>query len=222
METIHFLLKHTFRIIFILILVWLMLWLLNFVFPGLKISSIFSTKIFSSDWLPAPKQYGLLGENKKGGMYGTVFQYQHNAQPSNVDFIVYTASGTQIIKAKGSPETSQNRVFTGTTASYSDRASYLRNLSLYEGWNISQNSTYIGEASEVMFKNGTFPIFILDNQNRIVASSQAVNTGTWATPGWARFQFTIATKLPRQTPCTLVFMSSQNTQIQIRMNVRCN
>ena len=221
METLEFLLKHVLRIILVLAVAWIMLWFLNLVYPGFKISELFSTKLFSSDWLPAPKNYGSVFKPQTGGVYGQVFQVPANYPPSNVDFIVYTATGTQIIKAAGSQD-AQNQVFNGTTANYADKARYLRNLSLYDGWNISYGSDYIGEANEIMFRNGSFPIFILDSQNRLIATTQAMNTGTWAAPGWARFKFTIPVRLPSQALCTLVFMSAQNSQIQVRMNVRCN
>jgi hypothetical protein len=218
MDAIRYLLGYVFKLAIVLFIGAFALWLVNFVYPDLKVRELLSFKFLSGDWLPAPKQYGLLGKNNQKDQYGSVYvhnnQYPSFMSPNDVGYVLYTATGTQIVRNDGT-------VFSGNTSAHTARSAYVRNLSFYDGGAISYGSTYTGEARESMFRNGTFPIVIVDNQGRVITSTHAINTGSWAAPGWIRFQFAVPVRLP-QIPCGLVFLSAQDTRIGFRMNMRCN
>lgn len=207
METIRYLLGFVAKLALVLLIGAFALWLVNLLYPNLSLGKIFDGKIFSTDWLPAPRNLGQLNKNNQKDMYGTLYVHT-NPQP-NGGYIAYTGTSN-----------SSGAVFNGNTSSYAARSAYLRNLSFFDGGLISYGSTYIGEAKGTMFQNGTFPVIIVDNEGRVLASTPAINTGSWATPGWVRFQFTIPTKLP-SAPCALIFLSAQEQHVGIRMNMRC-
>ena len=220
MDTIRYLLGAVIKLALGLLLLALVLWLVGTLYPEFKVSKIFSMEVFKRDWLPAPKNYGgLLGNKNTNGEYGTVYKpgepfngYQNTSTNggSNVDWIYYTATGTQVIKTGGTTETSN-----------AERSTYLRNLSVYQGGTISYGLTIVGEARDTMFKNGLFPIVVLDAQGRVITAMDAINTGAWSTPGWVRFQATVPVRLPQNTVCSLVF-NSANQPVRIGMQVRCN
>jgi hypothetical protein len=230
MQTIEYLLSVIIKIAFGLLLVVCVFWLIGLLYPQFKPSSIFSRKVFSLDWLPAPKNYGsLLGTKTNDGTNGKVYvpgpafdgyantsSYGGYTNGADVDWIYYTASGTQVVHGSAG-----NQVFTGDTTAYAEKSLYIRNLSIYEGGNVAYGTTFVGEARDTMFRNGTFPITVIDRQGRVITSFYAVNTGMWATAGWARFQATISTILPRGTDCALVFHSA-NQNLKVGMAVRCN
>lgn len=227
MDTIRYLLGVIMRLVLILFLVAFIFWLIGFLYPQFKPSSIFSFKMFSNDWLPAPKNYGLLAGNRRtdgqnGAVYvpGAPYDGYKNARyesQEGVDFFVYTASGTQIIRAKGS---GGNQTWNGGYVATDDRGLYVRNLSVFQGGGITYGQRILGEARDTMFRNGSFPIYIVDADKRLVGTMQAVTTGTWAIPGWARFQATVPVKLPGNTYCSLILQSATQ-QIQINHPVKC-
>lgn len=200
MDTIKYILGKVFRLALALLIIAFVIWLLNLLYPGLKITSLFDAKIFTTDWLPAPKNYGSIGQNVQKDQYGTV--YVHNPN------YIYYATGTQ------------SGVFMGNTSPYTSQTTHIRNLSLYNGAPIYEGYTFTGEARETMFRNGMFPIVIVNREGQFIASLQAMNTGTWATPGWARFQATVPVKLPSM-PCVLVFLSAEDRNVQVRQAVQC-
>lgn len=196
METIRFLLSKIIKIVIALGIMIGILWFINLAFPGLNIMHYLRGDAFSSDWLPAPRNLGTLN-NVQQSQYGS--EYVHT-NPIPYSYITYAST-------------------TSGTPSHS-RSYYLRNLSVYDGAMISEGRTIYGEARDVMFKNGAFPIIIVDARGQYIASMQAVNTGTWATPGWGRFQATVPVRLPNAA-CSLVFLSAQQN-IQLRVFARCN
>ncbi len=212
MDTIRFLLGKIIQLTLILFIMTGILWLVGTFYPEFSPSNIFNGKAFSTDWLPAPKNYkGLLGTPKSGGTYGT----EYIAAPAYNGY----SNGSQ-----GSYDGSQNvnnQVFTGNTTAYAEKSLYIRNLSVYEGGRISYGTTFVGEARDMMFKGGTFTILIIDRNGKIWGTMQAVNTGIWATPGWARFQATVPNSLPPNTDCALVFFSA-NQNIKVGLAVHCN
>lgn len=234
MDTIRYLLGFIIKLALGLLLFAFVIWLIGFLYPQFKLSNLFSGNVLTSDWLPAPRNYGsLLGGRTTNGMNGNVYVpgtpydgYKNARYESQegVDFVVYTESGTKIIKARGSvggTNDTNNQAVANNASTYSDRSLYIRNLSVYEGGNISYGLTFAGEARGTMFKNGIFPIQVIDNRGNVLATTQAINTGTWAIPGWARFQATIPNKLPSGSQCALVFFSA-NQPVKVGMAVKCN
>lgn len=236
MDTIRYLLSLIIKLAFGLFFLAFIIWMIGFLYPQFKFSNLISGGVFSRDWLPAPKNYGsLLGGRTTTGVNGKVYvpNAPYNGYDSNayyasqegVDFIIYTDSGTKIVKAKGSATGNATNMNSQPTMEnngpYSERSLYVRNLSLYEGGNISYGSTFTGEARGTMFKNGIFPLLIVDRNGKVLASTQAINTGTWAIPGWSRFQATIPTRLPAGTECALIFLSATQS-VKVGMAVKCN
>lgn len=226
MDTIRFLLGKIVALAVVLLLISFVLWLVGVMYPDFKPMNILKGELFTRDWLPAPKNYGgLLGkrtnsdENGKVYVPGPAYDGYANANgyyqsTGDVEWVIYTSTGTQIIGSRNPSS--------GTTTAYAQKSLYVRNLSIYNGGSISYGMTFVGEARETMFKNGIFPILVLDEKGRILATTEAINTGTWSIPGWARFQATIRNQLPKNTPCTLLFLSGNQQSVRIGMNVRCN
>ncbi|MEN9338113.1 MAG: hypothetical protein RIQ41_427 [Candidatus Parcubacteria bacterium] len=215
MGVIRYMLGVVIKLALALIIFSFAVWLVNLLLPQFKLMDIVSGKIFSTDWLPAPKQYGGLFGNRTattGGMNGKLYvhgdPYQYNPNQFQNQYISYGSSTTQL--------------FAGNTTTYLDRSIYVRNLSLYEGGSISYGSVFVGEAQGTLFKNGLFPIYIVDSTGRVLSATQAINTGPSQTQGWFRFQVTIPSTLPANTSCLLVFVSSNDDRVQMRIPVRCN
>lgn len=233
MDVIKYLLGAIVKLAFILALTAFVLWLVGLVYPNFKITNIIRGDVFSRDWLPAPKNYGALlnKNNTTGGMNGKVYQsgpayngYANGANTNDqIDWVYYSESGTQVVSGKGTTKTttSQTQTFKSTQAGFVDRASFLRNMSVFEGGNISYGLTIVGEARDTMFRNGIFPIAIIDSKGNLIASMDAINTGAWSTAGWARFQATVPVRLPAGAACALIF-NSANQPVRMGMSVKCN
>lgn len=220
METIRYLLGVIVKLVIMLFLLAFILWIVGFVYPDLRPSKIFSTDVFRRDWLPAPRNLLFSGSNNtKRNQFVPGPSYNNYAPQSGVEFVAYTDSGKKVIP---STEQGLSQNYQGRTAyTYADRSLYVRNLSVYEGGNISYGQTIYGEARGTMFTNGSFTVLVVDGAGRLVASMPAINTGTWAIPGWGRFQVTISSSLPANSNCTLIFQSA-NQPLRITVPVRCN
>jgi hypothetical protein len=216
MELIRTLLGYIIKMIVGIALVVALLWLIGVVYPGFSPSQLFSsTSVLKRDWLPAPKNYRLapVAQNEDGS-YGTVYK-------PGPAFNGYASSSYVTYAGQANESNVNNQVFSGNTSSYAEKSLYIRNLSVYEGGNISYGITIVGEARGGMFKNGSFTVLVVDPQGRVLGNAQAINTGTWSVPGWARFQVTIPTRLPTNAPCGLIFLSA-NQPIKVALPVRCN
>lgn len=230
MDTIRFLLSIILKIAFGLFFLVVVFWLVGFLFPAFKPSNLFSGELFKNDWLPTPRNYaGLLAGRSSNGENGKVYEpgpsyngygtAESDGMP--IDWVVYSDSGTKIIKGGQSGSQANNQIFTGNTTAGANRSMYVRNLSIYEGGNISYGTVFTGEARDTMFANGIFPITVQDQYGKTVALSEAINTGMWAAPGWVRFQATIRHQLPRNTMCELYFYSAKEP-LRVGIPVRCN
>ena len=215
MGVIRYILGAVIKLVLALIIFSFAIWLVNLLLPQFKLMDIMSGKIFTTDWLPSPKQYSSLFGNRTattGGMNGKLYvhgdPYQYNQGQFQNQYISYGSS--------------TNQLFAGNTTTYLDRSTYVRNLSLYEGSSISYGSVFVGEAQGTLFKNGLFPIYVVDNTGRVLSATQAINTGPSQTAGWVRFQVTIPSQLPTNTSCIIVFVSAYDERVQVRVPVRCN
>jgi hypothetical protein len=225
MDTIRYLLGFIVKLVVGLVIASFVIWLVGLLYPNFKASNLFSMKAFTFDWLPAPKNYGgLLGtrSDTNGKVYvpGPAYNgYSGNnayANGADVEWTIYTGTSSYISKSNPG-----DQVFTGNTTQYSEKSLYIRNISVYEGANISYGMMLFGEARETMFRNDSFTITIIDKSGRIISSMQATSAGTWAAPGWARFKATIPTRLPQGVSCALVFYSASQP-VKVGIPVRCN
>jgi hypothetical protein len=229
MDTIRYLLGVIVKLVFGLLLAALVWWLIGLLFPNLKATTLLNSKTFSGDWLPAPKNYkGLFGNRtaNTNGMNGTVYQSgaPYNGYANQGAYGNTYGNGADVVWSNSTTgdtgSNANNQVFTGNTTAYAEKSLYIRNLSVYEGGNIQYGMTFVGEARDTMFKDGAFPIVIIDRGGHILAVMQATNTRTWAAPGWVRFQATIPNRLPNGLDCALVFYS-ENQPIKVGLAVRC-
>lgn len=224
MELIQYLLGKIFQIFIVLVIAWFVLWLAKFAYPSFSYSDWFKKHdVLSFDFLPTPRQYG--------GLFSGVQGKVASAEPQNASYNSYIYSGDPNITwdfyiATGTVQVRGGQVIgNGSYSSYNysgnaQRQSYIRNLSLYDGQSITYNQTIYGEASETMFRNGTFSVYILDAQGNLLSRTDAVNLKTFSTPGFARFQATVKTRLP-YGQCQMAFVSA-NQPLQIVIPVVCN
>jgi hypothetical protein len=105
----------------------------------------------------------------------------------------------------------------------------VRNLSIYEGGHVYTGLSFVGEARASLFREGKFPIVIIDQSGRVVGMSYAVATTNWAIPGWVRFETKINYVLPNKVPCLMIFeeMLTEKERVarkpaRLPMSVMCN
>ncbi len=228
-------------------------WFTALFFPALSFSSLLSysqttnkdgTKAPKKDLLPAPKNYGgLLATKGTQNEYSNVYTagepfngYNTNNKDysySTANYVVYTSTGTAIIKGQPSSQVvkapSQTTPTDTRTQAQVQRSTYIRNLSIYEGGRMYTGLSFIGEARAEFFKEGKFPIVILDAQGKVVGVSAAVATTKWTVPGWVRFETKITYNLPNNTPCTMLFEEAltqgekaTRAPVRIPLAVKCN
>lgn len=207
MDTIRYLLGTIIKLIVAILIAWFVLWLVALLFPDFKIRSILSGVSWSADWLPTPKNYGVLGKNDPNGISGKEYV-------PGTEYDGYANEYTHT-----NPALSNNHVWSGNTTVYVDRYSYIRNISLFEGSVIRPGDKIVAEAREGMFKNGSFAVVIVDTQNRAVAMANTTILDNWSAPGWRRFQVVIPPTIPEDEECLLVFASQQGERIGFP--VRC-
>ncbi len=164
---------------------------------------------------PAFNQYGLNND-----------QYQF----STYSYVTYTSTGTAVINGSSARqgENSQAPVQSKTTLS-SNRVLSIRNLSIYEGGHVYTGLAFVGEAKASMFRDGKFPIVVVDQAGKVVGVSAAIATTNWTVPGWVRFETKITYPLPVNVPCTMIFeealtQQERNTRQPLRVPIqeRCN
>ena len=177
---------------------------------------------------PAYDGYGLNGKN--GGQY---------SYSNNVAYITYTSTGTSV-SGGGSYDPTKGIVdYTpspGTTVSEKPaapvevgRSVYIRNLSIYGGSEMRTGLSFIGEARSTMFRNGIFPIVLVDAQRRVIGVSTARATTDWTVAGWTRFETTLPYPVPKIGTCTLIFEQALTDQekagkvvpVRVPINVTC-
>lgn len=217
METIHYLLGKIVKTVIVLFLMVFVLAVVSYASPNLQPSKLLNFSVFKGEWLPAPKNYAKERmQPDENGYYGTIYasgqQFNGYGNSASNPYITYSYNGEMPTSTRpGTP-------MPGTT--HSDRSRYIRNLSLYEGENITYGQTIYGEARSDMFKNGIFPIVIADGAGKPISSMYAMNLGTWSVPGWLRWKAVVPIQLPRNIPCVLVFLSADGSRVGLP--VRCN
>jgi hypothetical protein len=254
MDTLKTLIGILMRMMFAIFFVAFVWWMVSLLYPSLGMLSIKQTLFGTEkkDFLPSPRAYGsfLKDLHALPVQTGTVSQYQPTAYSqvapqegytySTVNYVTYTASNTLVVvDQKGdlvSPSlddynkklaSQQSDIANATTSHF--RSVYLRNLSIYEGGSIRQGLSFIGEARESMFRNGSFPVIILDQNKKVIGVSTASLSTKWSVPGWVRFEVKIVHQIPFKGPCTMIFQEAlteeeyKNRQpVRIPLSVGCN
>ncbi len=248
MDSIRHLLALFFKIsigIFVLVLV---IWLTSSISKSTKKSGTVATSttaVVKSDILPSPRKYsgffttgkgpqantvsvqpfeytgtqpfsdGTNGTNKttntSGGSYAT---YDYSSYPTTLD-----ASGKYVMSSSTQGNTTGTQANTQTTDADS-KSLYIRNLSIYQGGHIYTGLSFIGEARTSLFREGKFPIVVIDGAGKVVGVSAAVALESWSVPGWARFETKIMYTLPNKVPCTMIFEEALTQAERTRQPVR--
>jgi hypothetical protein len=149
--------------------------------------------------------------------------YDYSAYPTTVD-----ANGNYVVK---SSQTNTQTQSTGAIQSdtAADRRLMIRNLSIYQGAHLYTGLAFVGEARSTMFREGKFPIAVIDATGKFVGVSTAVAQTNWTVPGWVRFETKITYPLPSAMACTMVFQEALTASEQklrapnhIALGVNCN
>lgn len=210
--------------VFAFALLW---WLVSIIFPDINLRKwIFVSK--GEDILPSPRQFsGLFGKAKlqtattNRYVHGTPFNGYGLGKAPAYPYTAYTYQeaseymddmnddGTFKSDYSGAVNDASVQGVTADTTVHDTvaytRSLYVRNLSIYEGKTITNGLVFIGEARSTLFKNGAFPIVIIDHSGRVIGRSVATAQTVWSIPGWVRFQAKIAYTLSTKAPCGIIF-----------------
>ena len=180
-----------------------------------------SGSFFTDNWLPDPVNLQKLSQPQTADLSNLVLE---GGMTPGMSYVIYGEKGMQIVKVPGGV----NNVNVNNTPVL-DNTSLVRNLSLFKGQNIRQSMTFFGEARSTFFnENKTFPIYILDSQNRVFANEMAVATNQWAQPGWTRFSVKLYANFPpTQQSCQMIFAPDKdspdrNSSYRVVLPVVCN
>lgn len=210
-------------------------------------------------WLPSPRKYsGLLGKRAaqpdentnlyvSGEPYTSDTQFNgynlsnDQYQYTKYNYVTYTSSGMRTVNGSTGEEVTQGMPEAGTHATSSvlpvqpasaltsNRSLTVRNLSIYEGGHVYTGLSFIGEARNSMFRDGKFPILMIDQAGRVIGVSAARATTDWTVPGWTRFETKIIYALPVNTPCTMIFEEALTEverrvrqPLRVPIQMRCN
>ncbi len=235
MDTVRHLIRYFFRLAFSILFIVIVWWLVSLLFPALTFSQM-KQLVFGDgkhDLLPSPRTFAHVikdaptpYDTTTPGAYGTVFNGYGYVNNSNSAFLKGPTGG--LVTYSTDNNNGQN-VSTSQRQNVSQsRSLYIRNLSIYEGGNISSNLTFIGEARNTMYKDGMFPVIIINQRGDILGVSSARATGAWAVTGWSRFEVVISHRLPSGgVPCAVVFEQARafgdNQQpVRVGIPVKCN
>ena len=246
MDTIKELIKFFIKAAFAFFLGALVWWLVSLMYPEISMKNLASKVAISSSssegWLPSPRKYSLAVKNATGPT--VVTGAENSKQPlkaiynSNTNRYEYTTY--KYSDYTNTPQTNEIKVTETVTSppaiparapqsSIEERVLTIRNLSVYEGGHVYTGLQFVGEARSTMFKEGKFPIIVVDQNGRMVGVSAAVATTDWTVPGWTRFETRISYVLPKNMPCTMVFEEALTSNekinrqpLRIPIRVMCN
>jgi hypothetical protein len=227
--------------------------LASFFFPNLNFRTLISGTasengiVKKNDILPSPRKYQGLFSTKSSEVASNTYVPKapysgYAVSPSlegkgytytNYEYLMYTSTGT--IRVQGTAYTPPlSIVATSTSTPLAPRALlpgrslYVRNLSIYEGGHIYTGLSFIGEARSSLFKEGKFPIVMVDTSGKMIGVSAALAENDWTVPGWVRFRTKIEYPLPKNMACTMVFeealLPAERSRIPVRvpLQVQCN
>jgi hypothetical protein len=243
------------RIMFAAFFVAFVWWLVAMLYPSLSMLSVKATLFGegSKDILPSPRVYGNFLTRAKTPTWeqntvtwGGLVPYGNTPQTSgytnsNVGYVTYTNKGVQVVDSSGNKtaktydeytqEMTKNYQAQGSSSATTSvtRSLYIRNLSIYEGGSVRQGLSFVGEAKVSMFRNGSFPIVLLDKDRKVIGVSAGVALSHWSIPGWVRFETRINYQIPAQSPCIMVFQEAlteaeytTRQPLRVPLAVRCN
>lgn len=221
MQTIEYFLSKLFvGIIAVTILVGLFFVIQKFT-PNLFNNLILYKKggFFTDNWLPDPINLQEMSAPKTADLSNNLYE---GGMTPGTSYMTYTDKGMEVINVP--PKTT---TFNAQNSGFYDSSMYVRNLSIYNGESLNTGRTFYGEAKSSFFNNGTFPVYITDNQGKIFAKETAINTGDWSIPGWTRFSVQIRSLLPAHQACKILFIPDQNSQDkntgeQVMTSIFCN
>lgn len=246
MDTIKFLLRALFKLAIVAFFGAIVLWLASSYNPEFRIRSLipFTSSATSTprSLLPSPTLFkGIFtaptphNSSASNVGYGQVFEGYSGPNGEQFNYITYREKGVEMAQGKSERPIvsgSENDISMSNQVisnQYSQKSSYIRNLSIYEGGRTYTGLTFIGEAKASMFLSGKFPIIIAEQTTgRVLSVSFAEATSDWTVPGWARFRVKINTIAPSVNKgCLMVFEQArvQNSQLQpirVLVHVQCN
>lgn len=248
MEILRYLIKFFLSLsvgFFVFAIVW---WIASLIVPGLSFRTLIPTLIGSNDGngtkrdiLPSPRQFkGLFSNASSTNNHYNVYVHgpAYNGYGNNsvdyyansnamISYVTYTTTPNGETVIDYSPISSADGG--GTKSVDVGRSVYIRNLSIHGGYTMKTGLTFIGEARSTMFRNGIFPIVLVDANRRVIGISTARATSDWTVAGWTRFETVLAYQIPKVGPCTLVFEQALTDQekavktvpIRVPINVSC-
>lgn len=238
METIQYFLKKLFIVAVVFgILLAIFIALQKFAPNFMKKFSFLggSGSFFTDNWLPDPVNLQKLNQPAIANLDNQVYE---GGMTPGMSYVLYGKDGKmQIITVPGGNPNSNivnnNNTAGGANNIYSNyspmyNALYIRNLSIFKDQKIKTGAVFYGEAKDTFFYNGTFPIYVVDAQNRVFAREMAVDTKQWATPGWTRFSVKLYANFPPNTqPCQMVFVPGtdspdRNMNYPVVLPIICN
>ncbi len=201
METIRELLGLLFKLAIAMIFIAFVWWIVTLLYPSLSLRGYLSKTEGGTDWLLAPRNVGLLSSlmtapNETTNLYVPGPAYDGYGLNTKANLVEYNQTIAQ--------------------------PTVIRNLSIFEGGHIYTGISFSGEAKETIFRDGKFPILIVDNNGRIAGVSYAEQINMWATPGWARFQVKVQSVLPNRVQCSMIFQSANQQQVKYIIPITCN
>jgi hypothetical protein len=245
MDTLRHLIGFFIKVAFAFFFFAMIWWLLSILFPMLSFHNIMPTfkgaVSTSSDILPSPRLFGTLFKKPatpdgKTNLFVAAAPYKPGSPYNGYNtlgdssytysYIEYGRSNgfngatvlppndpPSFIPPESVPTTSPNTLI-------DHKALYIRNLSIFKGGHVYNGLSFIGEAKSSMFRDGKFPIVVVDTRGNIVGVSFAIAESRWAVPGWVRFHTTIDYLLPSNVPCTMIFEEALSVNERVREPAR--
>ncbi len=219
MDFIKELLKIIFKLAFSLVVLAIVWFLLVSFFPKLEAKSFFKN-VFNGEWLPEPGSFGGLlqlpkqTENTNVHVHSEPFKGYGETISS-----VYYSSSTEYL-AYNNGRRYVNPVSTPPNNQSIKNSPHIRNISIYENGSIYNGISFTGEANVNMFKNGQFPILVVENSTqKVIGAYPAYQVSQKDSTGFARFQVKINSNLPNKTSCLLVFQSGdfESSRLSVRV-----
>jgi hypothetical protein len=241
MDSVRDLLSIFLKIAFALFVIVLVLMFTSLVPRGVKSDTASASSTSIVDLLPSPRKYsGFFSSSTtknniaQAPLFSAADTFSYNGPIAFASTSIQTATfGTannnnQYITYTGGGSAQVSNVTALQQTSTATRNLNVRNLSIYEGGSVYTGLSFIGEAKSSMFRDGKFPIIIIDGAGRLVGVSAAVAQTAWAVPGWVRFETRINYTLPNKAPCTMIFEEALTQTERVRqplrvpLQVRCN
>jgi hypothetical protein len=239
MDSIKFLITFFFKVAIGALFIAIVWWLVALLFPAISISQLRQLTTtegeVKKDFLPSPRAYsGLFKPVVAPSATSNVYVHGKEFNGFNLSEEEMSNSSSFLSYTDGSKPVSATHP--APTAAPS-RSTYIRNLSIYENGPAYYGLSFFGEARNEMFRNGAFPVLVIDQRGVVIGVSRASSTGAWSVPGWSRFTVSINHTIPPGgRPCSIVFeqgrIQNQNSwsgqsqeasqPVRVGIPVRCN